>query len=37
MAGVWLDAASTTLKDPKKELGAGLLREMFRDLKIDPS
>ncbi|MBM3776262.1 MAG: hypothetical protein FJW37_14040 [Acidobacteria bacterium] len=33
---VWLDAASTTLKDPKKELGRGLLRAMCRDLKIDP-
>ena len=33
---VWLDAASTTLKDPKKELGAGLLRAMCRDLKIEP-
>jgi mRNA interferase HicA len=33
---VWLDVASTTLKDPKKELGPGLLREVCRDLKIDP-
>jgi predicted RNA binding protein YcfA (HicA-like mRNA interferase family) len=32
---VWLDTASTTLKDPKKELGTGLLREMCRDLKIE--
>jgi mRNA interferase HicA len=32
---VWLDTASTTLKDPKKELGDGLLRAMCRDLKIE--
>jgi hypothetical protein len=32
---VWLDTASTTLKDPKKELGKGLLRAMCRDLKIE--
>jgi hypothetical protein len=32
---VWLDAASTTLKDPKKELGIGLLRAMCHDLKIE--
>ena len=32
---VWLDTAFTILKDPKKELGAGLLRAMCRDLKID--
>ena len=32
---VRLDAASTTLKDPKKELGAGLLGEMCHDLKIE--
>jgi len=31
---VWLDTASTALKDPKKELGPGLLRAMCRDLKI---
>jgi len=33
---VWLDSASTTLKDPKKELGMGLLRTMCRDLGIGP-
>ena len=33
---VWLDTASTTLKDPRKELGAGLLRAMCRDLRIEP-
>jgi hypothetical protein len=32
---VWLDVASTILKDPKKELGAGLLRAMCRDLGIE--
>lgn len=32
---VWLGTASTTLKDPKKELGTGLLHAMCRDLKID--
>jgi mRNA interferase HicA len=32
---VWLDTASTTLKDAKKELGAGLLRSMCRDLRIE--
>jgi mRNA interferase HicA len=33
---VWLETLSTTLKDPKKELGTGLLREMCRDLGIEP-
>jgi hypothetical protein len=33
---VWFRAASTTLKDLKKELGRGLLRAMCRDLGIDP-
>ena len=33
---VWLEAASTILKDPKKELGTGLLRDMCRDLGIGP-
>lgn len=33
---VWLDAASTIMKDPKKELGTGLLRTMCRDLGIEP-
>jgi mRNA interferase HicA len=33
---VWLETASTTLKDPKKELGTGLLRDMCRDLGIEP-
>lgn len=26
----------TTLKDPKKEIGPGLLRKMLRDLDVDP-
>ena len=34
---VWLDSSFTTIKDPKKELGAGLLRAMCHDLGIDPS
>jgi mRNA interferase HicA len=34
---VWLDTESTTLKDPKKELGKGLLLAMCRDLRIEPS
>jgi mRNA interferase HicA len=33
---VWLDAESTILKDPKKELGPGLLRSMCHDLGIEP-
>ncbi len=33
---VWLDTESTTLKDPKKELGRGLFRAMCSDLRIDP-
>ena len=33
---VWLGAASTTLKDPKKELGKGLVRAMCNDLEIEP-
>ena len=33
---VWFEAASTTLKDPKKELGTGLLRAMCHDLGIEP-
>ena len=32
---VWLETASTILKDPKKELGTGLLRAMCRDPGID--
>ena len=28
---VWLEGASTILKDPKKELGTGLLRDMCRE------
>ena len=35
MAEFWLGTASTTLKDPKKELGTRLLQAMCRDLKID--
>lgn len=33
---VWLETAFTILKDPKKELGPGLLRAMCRDLGIEP-
>jgi mRNA interferase HicA len=33
---VWVATGSTTLKDPKKELGTGLLRTMCHDLGIDP-
>jgi len=33
---VWLETASTTLKDPKKELGTGLFRAMCRDPGIEP-
>lgn len=32
---VWLAQTFTTLKDPKKELGPGLLRGMCRDLGIE--
>ena len=32
---VWLGAKSTILKDPKKELGIGLIRAMCDDLGID--
>ena len=32
---VWLATVSTTLKDPKKELGTGLPRAMRRELGID--
>jgi predicted RNA binding protein YcfA (HicA-like mRNA interferase family) len=32
---VWLGTAFTTLKDPKKELGTGLVRAMCRDLRIE--
>src|SRR5438270_862249 len=32
---VFFDGQSTILKDPKKELGPGLLRSMCRDLNID--
>jgi len=31
---VFFGAASTTLKDPKKEIGPGLLSSMCRDLGI---
>ncbi len=34
---IWLDSASTTIKDPKKEMGAGLLRAMCHDLGIHPA
>lgn len=33
---VWHETESTTLKDPKMELGTGLLRDMCRDLGIEP-
>jgi predicted RNA binding protein YcfA (HicA-like mRNA interferase family) len=33
---LYLDTAFTTVKDRKKEIGAGLLRTMCRDLGIDP-
>ena len=33
---VYLGAASTVLKDRKKELGTGLLRAMCKDLGVDP-
>lgn len=33
---VWFGGASTTLKDPKKEMGTGLLRAICRDLGIEP-
>lgn len=26
----------TTLKDPRAEIGKGLLRKMLRDLRVDP-
>jgi mRNA interferase HicA len=32
---VWLATVSTTLKDPKKELGTGLLRAMCHQLGIE--
>ena len=32
---IWMEDVSTTLKDPKKEIGTGLLLAMCRDLKID--
>ena len=32
---VWFATVSTILKDPKKELGTGLLRAMRRELGID--
>lgn len=33
---VWLETASPILKNPKKELGTGLLRAMCHDLGIEP-
>ena len=33
---VFFGAGYTTLKDPKKEIGPGLLSKMCRDLKIKP-
>ena len=33
---VFFGTAFTTVKDRKKEIGAGLLREMCKDLGIDP-
>jgi mRNA interferase HicA len=34
---LYLGSAFTVLKDRKKEIGAGLLRAMCKDLGIDPS
>lgn len=34
---VFLGISSTTLKDPKKEIGPGLLSKMCRDLHIKPA
>ncbi|MGA2594553.1 MAG: hypothetical protein ABSH32_32030 [Bryobacteraceae bacterium] len=34
---VYLGSEYTTLKDPKKELGSGLLSKMCRDLGIKPN
>lgn len=36
LRGWRLESDSTILKDPKKELGAGLLRSKCRDLGIEP-
>ena len=33
---LYFGSASTIVKDRKKELGAGLLRAMYKDLGIDP-
>jgi mRNA interferase HicA len=33
---VYYGARRTALKDPKKELGTGLLADMCKDLGIDP-
>lgn len=33
---VWLGSRSTTIKDPNKELGPGLLAAMCRDLAVHP-
>ena len=33
---LYLGAAFTVVKDRKKEIGAGLLRAMCKDLEIDP-
>ena len=34
---VYLGTSYTTLKDPKKEIGPGLLSKMCRDLGIKPN
>jgi hypothetical protein len=34
---VTFDAAYTALKDPKQEIGVGLLHKMCRDLGIKPT
>jgi predicted RNA binding protein YcfA (HicA-like mRNA interferase family) len=34
---VYLGSEYTTLKDPKKELGSGLLSKISRDLGIKPN
>jgi mRNA interferase HicA len=33
---LYLGSAFTTVKDPKKEIGSGLLHRMCKDLGIDP-
>lgn len=33
---LYLGSAFTTVKDPRKEIGSGLLHRMCKDLAIDP-